>query len=373
MSDIDDKAMMEQFMANKPEGDQTLVDPKDKKEEPKEEPKVEGQGDQKPIEDKKEDVHTNTEEKPKEDTQEKPKEEPQKPNPEEDEVKFDLSTFNKAFGREFESEDQIKEILESASTLKAQLEEKEKLLEEGYNPMEYFANDKQFKLNQILKSNEDLNEAIVNRLVTSDLKEMSDEDVLLLNDLIETKGTYDEKIARLDIKDRYGLNENKEDLNDEELQAHQLKEYRLKKDADRARTSLQKMLDVELPDFKKPEDIAKERKEALDKAFNDSKESWQKFTDDYVKSLEKLTIPYKDDGNKDAAVEFSVDDKFKTMLKENLPQYAALMGKDLKKPNDVKAIHEQVQKDYFWMNRSNIVRSIIDDIEKIFRREQIPF
>jgi hypothetical protein len=163
----------------------------------------------------------------------------------------------------------------------------------------------------------------------------------------------------------------KEDLGDDELQAFQIKEYNLRKDAEKARGNLAKMTEVELPEFKKPEDIARERKEALDKTFNESKDNWQKFTDDYVKSLDKLTIPYKDDGNKDAAVEFAVDDKFKSMLKENLPQYAALMGKDLNKPNDVKAIHEQVQKDYFWENRSNIVRSIIEDIETKKNKETI--
>jgi hypothetical protein len=374
MSDIDDKAMMEEFIANNANKDADKdadknADKNANNTEKNEQTDIKSESTQKGVQegaqkDVQKDVKKDVQEKQsvKEETLDKGKN---------DSSQFDLSIFNKAFEKNFESEDQIKEILESSSKLKAQLEEKEKLLEEGYNPMEYFANEKQFKINQILRQNDGLNETIVNKLVNSDLKEMSDEDVLLLNDLIETKGTYDEKIARLDIKDRYGLNKSKDELDDDELQAYQLKEYRLKRDAEKARSNLEKMLDVELPEFKKPDDIAKERKEAIKKEFNENKEKWQKFTDDYVKTLDKLTIPYKDDGNKEVSVEFAVDDNFKANLKENLPHYAAIMGKDLNNDKDVQSIHEQVQKDYFWLNRSNIVKSIIEDIETKKNKEII--
>jgi hypothetical protein len=47
------------------------------------------------------------------------------------------------------------------------------------------------------------------------------------------------------------------------------------------------------------------------------------------------------------------------------------MGKDLNNDKDVQSIHEQVQKDYFWLNRSNIVKSIIEDIETKKNKEII--
>ena len=357
-----DKDLMDEFMSNQ------------KPEEPKEEPKQE----EKVIPEKnKEDVHTNN------DIKEEPKvESKEEPKTKDAPIEFNIEAFNKAIESEepYESVDQIKELLSLAkgsSELKAKfdeqvklLEEKEAAIQEGFNPMSYFANEQQFKLNQILKANEGLNENIVNRVVTSDLDSMSDEDVLILNDLIDTKGTYDEKIVRLDIKDRYGLNVNKEDLEDDELQAFQVKEYRLKKDAEKARNDLRKITEIELPTFKDPKDIAEARKAEIDKAFNESKDNWSKFTEDYVEKLDKLTIPYKDDDNKDVSVEFEVDGKFKEMLKTNLPNYAALLGKDVNNKAHIQEITELVQKDYLWMHKGDIIKSVTNDIVTKMTKEQ---
>ena len=364
MSDNFEKDLMDEYMSNQK--------PEETKEEPKQEEQV-------ISEENKKDVHTDNEIQTEEPKGEEPKEEPK---PEDTPKEFDIEAFNKAIESEepYESVDQLKELLSLAkgsSELKAKfddqaklIEEKDAAIQEGFNPMTYFANEQQFKINQILKANEGLNENIVNRVVTSNLDEMSDEDVLILNDLIDTKGTYDEKIVRLDIKDRYGLNVIKEDLDDDEIQAYQVKEYRLKKDAERARNDLRKITDIELPTFQDPKDIAEARKAEQEKAFNERKENWNKFTEDYVEKLDKLIIPYKDDENKDVVVDFAIDDKFKEMLKTNLPQYATLLGKDVNNKAHLKEITELVQKDYLWLHKGDIIKSVTNDIVTKMTKEQ---
>jgi|GEM_PF-5807618 len=367
-----DKDLMDQFAAN-----QNPKDDEQKTDEPKQDEKVNLSDDK--------DVPTNTEEPKKpEDIDQKPEDKPTDiPGQDDkgDEVKFDMEAFNKVLERDepFESIDQVKELLNlKPLELKAQLEEKDKILaeneeaiKEGFNPMSYFANEQQFKINQILKANEGLNENIVNRVVTSDLNELNDEDVLLLNELIETKGTYDERIVKLAIKDRYGLNVNKEDLENDELQAFQVKEYNLKKDAEKARGNLDKMTNIDLPAFKDPKDLAEERKAERDKVYNDSKDNWKQFADEYTEKLDKLTISYRDDENKEANVDFNVDSKFKDILKEKLPEYAAMLGKDVNDKKDVASVVEQVQKDYLWLRRGDLVKSIVNDIETKKNQETV--
>jgi len=284
------------------------------------------------------------------------------------ESEITVDSFNKVFETEYTDIDSIKQLLTEYPGLKAQLEDKDKAIVERdetikqqFNPMSYFANEKQFKLNQILKENEGLNEGIVGRLMNSDLSELSDKDVLKLNDLIKTKGTFDDRIVEMDIEDRYGLNVKKEDLDSDELQAYQVKEYRLKKDADVARDELKKLTNVELPEFQDPIGLKNADKEAQEAAFNETKDKWGEFANDFVEKFEKINIPYKVDDNQEANFEFAVDDKFKKAIAENLPVYAALMGKDITKEDDKKSVITQVQKDYVWDNISNIVRNIHED------------
>jgi hypothetical protein len=284
---------------------------------------------------------------------------------------FNLDSFNKAFEREFKTMDEVTDLLNLSKEhpeLKAKLDEKDKLiaerdetLKEQYNPMSYFANEKQFKLNQILKANEGLNESIVSRLMNADLEKLSDKDVLKLNDLIKTKGTFDDRIVEMDIEDRYGLNVNKEDLEGDELRTYQIKEYRMKKDADSARDELGKLTDVELPEFKNPLDVNKEDKAEREKIFNESKDKWGEFTNEFLDKFDKLSIPYKDDDKKDAVFEFGIDDNFKQLAKERIPEIATLLGRDATKKEDVQAIVEQVQKDYLWIHKNDIIKTAIQD------------
>ncbi len=326
-------------------------------------------------EDNKTDVHTNSETKVEATTEEKPTQEEPKND-------FNIETFNKAVEGKFESIDQIRELISLSKEypeLKAQLDqmnktvqEKDEALKQQFNPMSYFANENQFKLNQILKSNEGLNEAVAVRLLNSNLDELTDKEVLKLNELISTKGTFDEKIVEMAIEDQYGINVKKEDLDDDELRAFQVKEYRMKKDAEVARDSLKKIMNVELPEIKDPNVLKEEEAKAQQEAFNQVKSKWDSSMDTLLeKELNKLTIDYQTDDKNKETFEFEVDDEFKKVLKENLPKVAATYGKDVSKPEDVKALVEQAKKDYLWLRREQVFKTAIEDVVTKMTKEQI--
>ena len=343
-------------------------------EQPKEETKVETTTETKtdtqdtkvdaPKEEEKTDVHTNDD----------------KPTETQKELDFNIESFNKAFGRNYKSKDEIQSLFadkEEFVSLKAKYEELEKQsvekdskLKEQFNPMSYFANEQQFKINQILKANPDLNESIINRIVTSNLDEMSELDVLKLNESLTTKGAYDDSLIEDVIKDRYGLDVDKEDLDEQGLKKLRVKEFSMKRDAEKALGEIKKMLDVEIPEFKDPTVLAQERDAESKKKFDESKAQWSIYTDKFVKELDKLSIEYQTDGKEKSTFDFAYDDDFKAVLKDKLPQIAAQTGRDVNNEQDVAYLTEQIHKDYLWINRSAVIKSAVEDVITKMTKEQ---
>lgn len=296
------------------------------------------------------------------------------------EVDFTIESFNKAFGRDFKSNEEIQSLFadkEEFVSLKAKYEELEKQsvekdnkLKEQFNPMSYFANEQQFKINQILKANPDLNESMVNRLVTSNLDEMSELDVLKLNEVLTTRGAYDESLLLDVINDRYGLDVDKEDLDEQGLKKLRVKEYSMKKDAIKAREEMKKLLEVEIPEFKDPTVLAQEKDADAKKKFDESKAQWSIYTDKFVKELDKLSIEYQTDGKEKSMFDFAYDDDFKAVLKEKLPIIAAQSGRDVNNEKDVAYLTEQIHKDYLWINRSAVIKSAVEDVITKMTKEQ---
>lgn len=300
--------------------------------------------------------------------------------PETKEVEFNIDTFNKAFKRDFKSVDEINGLFglsEEYTSLKAKYDtmekliaEKENALKEQFNPLNYFANEQEFKINQILKTNQGLNEEVVRRVVSSDLEKLSDKDVLKLNEQLTTKGIFDSSLLEDVINDKYGLDVNKEELEGDELKKYQVKEYLMKKDAQKAREDLKKISEVQIPEFKDPNVVAQEKDAERLKVYNDNKAKWEVYTDKLVKDMDKMTIEYKADGNETAKVDFAYDDDFKAVLKEKLPDVAAKSNIDLNNQAQVNALLEQVNKDYLWLRRSELIKSAVDDIVTKMTKEQ---
>lgn len=317
------------------------------------EPKTEGIKVEAPQD--KKDVQTNT------DT----KEEPKSTND------FSLESFNKAFGREYKDIEEIKGLfsqVEDSSKLRAQLEERDRLISEKdkalqtqFDPMSYFADEQQYVINQVLKTNKGLNRDVITKLVNSNLSELKDEDVLKLNELLTTKGKFDESVVARVINKKYGLNVNKEDLDEEGLKDYEAQRFLMSKDADEAREKLNKLLQIDKPVFKDPLKAKQEQDETLKKEYDTIKSQWDMFADSFVKGFDKYTIEYEGDDKQKKTFEYLVDDKFRQAVKENLPLIAAYNKKDVNKKEDVEKLVEQVKKDYLWLNQKNIIKNAIED------------
>lgn len=285
---------------------------------------------------------------------------------------FNIEHFNKAFGKEYKDIEEIKSIFsqkDEYQTLKAQLaeketmiEEKEKAFKEQYDPMSYFADEQQYIINQVLKNNKGLNRDVITKLVNANIADLKDVDVLKLNELLTTKGKFDEGVVERVINKKYGLNVSKEDLDEEGLKDYEAQMFIMNKDAEEVREKLTKLLDIQKPEFKDPLMSKKEHEAELAKAYNSKLNDWNGFSNKFVNEFKSFAVEYELDDKSKVQYDVQVADDFRKVLATKLPELAAKSGLDINNKDHVTAIVEQVKKDYLWIKKDAILRSFRDDL-----------
>ena len=274
-----------------------------------------------------------------------------------------LEAFNKKFDASFESEDDIKKLLdistEDVDSLKSSLKDKEealaekdKLIKDKYDVLSHFASEKQFKVNELLKSNEGMKDYVAARIVNSDFDNMSNEDVLVLQDMIDLQSDVREDLIREDVRDTYGLAVDKSSMDEDELKQQELREYRAQRAADKARSEFKKMVDgIEVPKYKDPSEARKEEEAKALEDFNNNKDGWKSYLSKEFGNIEKFPIEVAE-GDK-VEVEFGKD--FRKEVVEKMPEVAAKMGYDLENKDHVDAIVADIKKNFVYQNINKIL------------------
>ena len=313
------------------------------------------------TEEKKDDVHNDTETKDTE-TQEKKVDNP-------DDVKFDVESFNREFKTEYKTSEEITSLFESSKQLeelRASLSEKDKLIlekEELLNKktdgLKLFANEKMYKINQILINNPDLNEAALTKLASADLDNMKDLEVLKLNELMKSDALgYDEATIEYAINKKYGLTGDPSDLEGDELREYKANEYNRNKDARLAKAEMKKLLDVAMPEKIDLLAMENDAKVKAEEAFKTSLESWKVKSKEVVDKLDKYVVEY----DKDEKFEFDYGDEFKAYLNKNLPEFAARSGFDASNPESLTKLVNAVKNDFRNQKEVQMFKAFKEDL-----------
>lgn len=242
-----------------------------------------------------------------------------------EESKF-FETFNQKWNTEYQSDDDIASLLESQkefsdlkekSTEWSDFETREKdykskiaELEDQLDPLKHFPNKESYIEMQLRMQHPDKNPAILHEVVTKDLSEMSDMDVLIKSTLLDVPDIEGgEEGVREHLYNRYGV-EFDEDGNPEFTRSIK---NSMKIDASRARKELAQYKDsVELPKVMTPE----EKEQALQEA----KESRAKEISPYLEEFKKFDKWSVDLGD-DKQFEFEVPNDFKQSLEDMFKGY----------------------------------------------------
>lgn len=196
-----------------------------------------------------------------------------------------IEILNKELGTQFGEPSEIKAIFEKANTLETEVktwQEKYKELEESVseaqNPLSYFIDENEYKRQQLLKTKPDLNPSEVNNLFTTNLNDLSPEDLMVMNVMLKNPEVNKEE-ALDHIRKTYDY-----DPDDKIPASLKIASKDAKKELSELKTS------VELPKKVDFETMRKEKIAEQDKLLNKNKSDLEPIVNKLAESMSDLEL-----------------------------------------------------------------------------------
>jgi len=299
-----------------------------------------------------------------------------------------FSELNKSFGTNYSSVDELKSVLgeygslkekvskiDDFDTLSSRLEKVEKernLLIEKYrelkDPQSFFADDVEFKRNQLIKSNPSINGEVARKALTMDLGTANPLDIIALSmQLTHSKLSGGEVGAKEAFLLSKGIDVQLED--DGSLDASALSRAQINiinLEAEKAAKDIASIRDsVQLPESSKEveELISEWSAQSQEPQFDMSK--WEGKIADVVKGVDIFEIKEAD------VVLYSepIDAEFKEGLEDAIKE-AISKGKIEPTPENIKILIEEAKKEYAFENMPSIMKRYKSNVELKIREEQ---
>jgi len=298
---------------------------------------------------------------------------------------FDLETFNKQFGSDFADEDTLKSSLTRLNDLQefdalkterdelqGQLTEIQSKYEEAkdlHDPRKYFVNEEEYKRQLILQQHgQELNPALLNRIVSADLDAMNDIEVLALGKQVANPNILGgEAGAREMIYQQLGV-----DPEQDPAEWTQLTKNMIAEAARGTRKELSKIKSIEVPEKIDFEAQRTEREQQAAQAREQLTNSWSPIAEEMVNGFSTLDLS-REGADKKQEVYFSyeVDNEFKKAATDLVIGYLVDSGLEPSKENVRKA--KLYVQDLFWRQHGNaIVQAYGRDVEaKLIEKHNI--
>lgn len=236
------------------------------------------------------------------------------------------SSLNEKLKTDFKSEEDIRLLVEQASKAK-QFEEQLKELEtlkadlefykNGVNPLDYFASEDDFRIQQFKKANPEKNASLAYRVFTSDLDKLSDLEVLAQYEMLNNDVEGGEAGAKELVAQQYSL-----DLESDPKEWSTLSRNQLKKAANTVRREIKEMKES----YKLPEriDVAGKRQteqEAQAKRTELITKGWTEVIPKALNEIKEIEINDTDkDGKVEPLMKYVIDEETKKELGEEAKQ-----------------------------------------------------
>lgn len=299
-----------------------------------------------------------------------------------------FSEFNKSFGTNYSTVDELKSVLgeygslkekvskiEDFDTLSSRLEKVEKersLLIEKYrelkDPQSFFADDVEFKRNQLIKSNPSINGEVARKALTMDLGTANPLDIIALSmQLTHSKLSGGEVGAKEAFLLSKGIDVQFEDdgsLDTSTLSRAQMNIINL--EAEKAARDIVAIRDsIQMPEASKEvEELINEwTAQSQQPQFDMAK--WDSRIADVVNGVDVFEI-------KDADVVLysePIDAEFKEGLEDAIKE-AISKGKIEPTPENIKILIEEAKKEYAFENMSSIMKRYKSNVELKIKEEQ---
>jgi hypothetical protein len=274
---------------------------------------------------------------------------------------FEINDFNQRFSTEFSDEAQIKEALgavERLTGLEAQIKELESLkeenllLKENLDPMKYFTSEDAFKIEQFRKQFPDKAGDVAYKLFTSDVKGMSDKDVLAYNMMLDDP-ELDHSTALEVVERDYNLEDGEE--------MDKVTAAKMRKDARIARGSIEKIKsEINLPDKVSTDALTVQQRELQAARQEKLKEGWSNVAKEISKNLPDLVITDTVEGKEQEVFKYSISKDFPQEMVDKMVSVMVQNGREIDKDAAV-AMMEVAKQTYVSNNFDKIAKAIRED------------
>lgn len=236
-------------------------------------------------------------------------------------------------------------LKEDFDKLKTERDEYEAMLTEA-DPLQYFASEDEYKKQQILKNNPDLNASALGELFNMDIGAANPEDVLAMQLHLENPGFSFEEV-RGEVLKKY-------DYDPGEGKAP----FGLVAEANKARKSLKEIASQEAESPKDIKGVIDSKKKQYEEQIEKTKADFRPMVD---KLTQEMTGIEKKDG-KDTYLKYDFDPEYKSKISEGMMQYLVATGATL--DNAEKSLTEAraaVEDTYILSNLKKIVKAHVDE------------
>ena len=268
--------------------------------------------------------------------------------------------LNEKYGTSFADDDALKNYLgqqdeiERLRGVESEFKETKTKYEEAksqLNPRKHFVNDEEYKRQLILqKYGEDVNPAFLNKIISKDINELSDLDVLVLG-----KQASNPNISNPDDAVQLIYNDLRIEPN-EDGKLERIDELKLSDASLSVRKELNKLKDIEIPALTDYEAEKQARLEAGESALRELEGKWDKVANKMLEGFDNYHLYEDKDGKKESYYTYAVDDDFKSMAKEAVMREIAEKGLDLTEEN-IRQVRGFVEAEFWHQRGDRIVSS----------------
>jgi len=296
---------------------------------------------------------------------------PAEPEP----VEFNIKEFNERYGTEFTDEDGLKgsltklndlgnydQVVTDKDRLQVELDEMKQKYEdvaEALNPRTHFANEEEYKRQLILqKYGNDLNPALLNEIISKDLNQASDIDVLALGKLVANPNIIGgQQGAKEMVYRQLGVDSELSEGEWDNITKNLVLEA-----ANNTRKELNKIKDIEVPekvDYVSQKEASRQESEQKAESL---KEDWTKVTNKLVEGFNEMSFTREVDGKEETYFSYAVSPEFKEAATEMVTGYLVDNGLTPNEEN-VKQARAYVE-DLFWRKQgTEIMQAYGKDVE----------
>ena len=261
-------------------------------------------------------------------------------------------------GKLSEHEANFKKLSDEAEKIRTENQE----LKDAFDPKSLFANDDEFKRQNILRKHKDIDPTTLNVILSADVKGMSAIQAVRLMEMAKNRDVY-ENDTQLNEYLAGEYNTEVEVLEGGDIEKLEGKDKtKLRKDAKAAKEYFTQLkADAENTENNIYQNILKERTER-DTVARKRKEQWDKFSQQLPEGFKELSIPVKDESGKEVEFKFEVDGEFRKTLasqSEKIAESLSFRGDMTKEA--VSAAYGELRAGYIISNLGKILTQYAND------------